>query len=215
MLLHNMSSSVTTGNSSAAHTQFFTKDTGLQLQLTVSAFPSSAHSDSGAGDCFRGLTTVRLRYDLLLCLPSLFGADQICIQPSKTFTSGLSTVWSPAPSPDITTVPTGKLALAGLSPARSSTSFTALTGSNLCTRSKSHNLERLDRKRANDWPVMPVIRELSGMYVRRLQVKRELARGLRKCIWRSVEGRHSGRMECAAASSHLTGQSSTTFPDTG
>jgi hypothetical protein len=128
-----MSSSVTTGNSSAAHTQFFTKDTGLQLQLTVSAFPSSAHSDSGAGDCFRGLTTVRLRYDLLLCLPSLFGADQICIQPSKTFTSGLSTVWSPAPSPDITTVPTGKLALAGLSPARSSTSFTALTGP-ICAR---------------------------------------------------------------------------------
>ena len=35
-------------------------------------------------------------------------------------------VWSPIPSPDITTAPTGKLALAGLSPARSSTSFTAL-----------------------------------------------------------------------------------------
>jgi hypothetical protein len=39
MLFHNMSSSVTTGNSSAAHTQYFTKDAGLQLQLTVSAFP--------------------------------------------------------------------------------------------------------------------------------------------------------------------------------
>jgi hypothetical protein len=36
--------------------------------------------------------------------------------------------WSPAPSPDITTAPTGKLALAGLSPARPSTSFAALTG---------------------------------------------------------------------------------------
>ena len=71
MLFHNMSSSETTGNFSAAHTQCFTENAGLQLQLTVSAFPLSSHSDSGEGDCFRGLTTVRLRYDLLLCLPSL------------------------------------------------------------------------------------------------------------------------------------------------
>ena len=70
MLFRNMSSSETTGNPSVAHTQYFTEDAGLQLQLTVSAFPSSSHSDSGEGDCFRGLTTVRLRYDLLLCLPS-------------------------------------------------------------------------------------------------------------------------------------------------
>jgi hypothetical protein len=71
MLFHNMSSSETTGNFSAACTQYFTENTGLQLQITVSAFPLSSHSDSGEGDCFRGLTTVRLRYDLLLCLPSL------------------------------------------------------------------------------------------------------------------------------------------------
>jgi hypothetical protein len=71
MLFRNMSSSETTGNSSAAYTQCFTENAGLQLQLTVSAFPLSSHSDSGEGDCFRGLTTVRLRYDLLLCLPSL------------------------------------------------------------------------------------------------------------------------------------------------
>jgi hypothetical protein len=71
MLFHNMSSSRTTGNSSAAYTQYFTEDAGLQLQIKVSAFPSSAHSDSGAGADFRGLTTVRLCYDLLLCLPSL------------------------------------------------------------------------------------------------------------------------------------------------
>jgi hypothetical protein len=70
MLFHNMSSSVTTGNFSAAYTQYFTENTSLQLQLTVSAFPLSSHSDSGEGDCFRGLTTVRFRYDLLLCLPS-------------------------------------------------------------------------------------------------------------------------------------------------
>ena len=71
MLFHNMSSSETTGNFSAAHTQCFTENAGLQLQITVSAFPTPPHSDSGEGDCFRGLTTVRLRYDLLLCLPSL------------------------------------------------------------------------------------------------------------------------------------------------
>ena len=71
MIFHNMSSSETTGNSSAAHTQCFTENAGLRLQLTVSAFPTPPHSDSGEGDCFRGLTTVRLRYDLLLCLPSL------------------------------------------------------------------------------------------------------------------------------------------------
>src|ERR1019366_5054517 len=55
------------------------------------------------------------------------GADQTCVQPTRTFTSGLPTVWSPAPSPDITTVPTGQFALAGLSPVRPSTSFTALS----------------------------------------------------------------------------------------
>ena len=70
MLFRNMSSSKTTGNSSVAYAQSFTENAGLQLQLTVSAFPSSSHSDSGEGDCFRGLTTVRLRYDLLLGLPS-------------------------------------------------------------------------------------------------------------------------------------------------
>jgi hypothetical protein len=71
MLFRSMSPSETTGNSSAAHTQCFTDNAGLRLHITVSAFPTPPHSDSGEGDCFRGLTTVRLRYDLLLCLPSL------------------------------------------------------------------------------------------------------------------------------------------------
>jgi len=70
MLIHNMSSSTTTGNSSAACTQYLTEDPSLQLRMTVSAFPSSSHSDSGEGLSFRGFTTVRLRYDLLCCLPS-------------------------------------------------------------------------------------------------------------------------------------------------
>jgi hypothetical protein len=39
MFFHNMSSSSTTGNSSAVHTQYFTEDTGLQLRMKVSAFP--------------------------------------------------------------------------------------------------------------------------------------------------------------------------------
>ena len=80
MLFRNMSSSETTGNFSAASTQYFTENAGLQLELTVSAFPLSSHSDSGEGDCFRGLTTVRLRYDLLLCLPSL--SEQTGFTPS-------------------------------------------------------------------------------------------------------------------------------------
>ena len=80
MLFRNMSSSETTGDFSAAYTQCFTENAGLQLQITVSAFPLSSHSDSGEGDCFRGLTTVRLRYDLLLCLPSL--SEQTGFAPS-------------------------------------------------------------------------------------------------------------------------------------
>jgi hypothetical protein len=71
VVFRNMSSSETTGNPSAAHTQYFTEDAGLRLHITVSAFPTPPHSDSDEGDCFRGLTTVRLRYDLSLCLPSL------------------------------------------------------------------------------------------------------------------------------------------------
>jgi hypothetical protein len=71
MVFRNMSPSETTGNFSAASTQCFTENAGLRLRLTISAFPTPPHSDSGEEHCFRGLTTVRLRYDLLLCLPSL------------------------------------------------------------------------------------------------------------------------------------------------
>ena len=44
---HNMSPSETTGNFPAAGTQYFTENTGLQLGIKVSAFPTSSHSDSG------------------------------------------------------------------------------------------------------------------------------------------------------------------------
>jgi hypothetical protein len=62
-----------------------------------------------------------------------------------TFTSGLPTVWSPAPSPVITTVPTGQFALAGLSPARTSTSFCTIRllprmcGGKACLRVRMQN----------------------------------------------------------------------------
>ena len=52
MLFHNMSPSETPGNFSAAYTQYFTENAGLQLRIKVSAFPLSSHSDSGEGDCF-------------------------------------------------------------------------------------------------------------------------------------------------------------------
>ena len=45
-------SSETPGNFSAASTQYFTENAGLQLHVTVSAFPSSSHSDSGEGTIF-------------------------------------------------------------------------------------------------------------------------------------------------------------------
>src|SRR5215469_12796477 len=70
MLFRNMSSSETTGNSSAALTQFFTEDTGLQHGIKVSAYSLYLTLRFWWGVRFRGLTTVRFRYDLLLCLPS-------------------------------------------------------------------------------------------------------------------------------------------------
>ena len=53
------------------------------------------------------------------------GADRVFTQPTWTFTSGLPTDWSPAPPPDITTVATGQVPPAGLSPARMPTSIAA------------------------------------------------------------------------------------------
>jgi hypothetical protein len=48
MVFRNMSSSETTGNSSAALTQCFTEDTGLQRGIKVSAYSlRTSHSDSG------------------------------------------------------------------------------------------------------------------------------------------------------------------------
>jgi hypothetical protein len=71
MLFHNMSSSETTGNSSAAYTQYFTENAGLRLQMTVSAFPLSSHSDSGEGEFSRlNYGSLSLRPVALLALLS-------------------------------------------------------------------------------------------------------------------------------------------------
>ena len=45
MVFRNMSSSETSGNFPAAHTQYFTGNIGLRLGINVSAFPSPSHSD--------------------------------------------------------------------------------------------------------------------------------------------------------------------------
>jgi hypothetical protein len=95
MLFRNMSSSVTTGNFSVAYTQSFTENAGLQLQLTVSAFPLPPPSDSREGDCFRGLTTVRLRYDLLLGLPSLSEQTGFASSPRGRLRPGFRRVGRP------------------------------------------------------------------------------------------------------------------------
>src|SRR5215472_2340697 len=119
-----MSSSETTGDSPVALTQYFTGDSSLDHGIKVSASPSSSHSDSGEVGVFEA--SLQFAFATTCCFASPpVGADRICTRPTRAFTSGLPTVWSPAPPPDITTVPTGKHALTGLSPARSSTSFTA------------------------------------------------------------------------------------------
>jgi len=71
-------------------------------------------------------TISRLYYGSLALRPVellalLVGADQVFTQPTRTFTPGLPTDWSPAPPPGITTVATGQAPPAGLSPARTST----------------------------------------------------------------------------------------------
>jgi len=58
---------------------------------------------------FSRLTYGSLALRPVALLALLVGADRTLIQPTRTFTSGLPTGWSPAPSPDITTVPTGNL----------------------------------------------------------------------------------------------------------
>src|SRR5947208_8766100 len=68
------------------------------------------------GGFISGLTYGSLSLQPVDLLAPLVGADRASTQPTGTFTSGLSTVWSPAPLPDITTETTGQFSLAGLFP---------------------------------------------------------------------------------------------------
>ncbi len=68
------------------------------------------------GGFISGLTYGSLSLQPVDLLAPLVGADRASTQPTGTFTSGLSTVWSPAPPPDITTETTGQFSLAGLFP---------------------------------------------------------------------------------------------------
>ena len=119
-----MSSSETPGVPRLPTPSSFAVDAGLRPVGRVSAPPISSPSDSREGDNFGAslpftfVTTCRFA-----CPP--VGADQVFTQPTRTFTSGLPTDWSPAPPPDITTGATGQVPLAGLSPARTPTSFAA------------------------------------------------------------------------------------------
>jgi hypothetical protein len=94
---------------------FFTDDAGLRPKRRVSALPIS-HTPILMGGFISGLTYGSLSLQPVDLLAPLVGADQASTQPTGTCTSGLSTVWSPAPPPDITTETTGQFSLAGLSP---------------------------------------------------------------------------------------------------
>ena len=102
----------------------FTNDAGLRPKRRVSALPIS-HTPILVRGFISGLTYGSLSLRPVDLLAPLLGADQVFTQPTGAFTSGLSTDWSPAPSPDITTEVTGQAPLAGLSPARTPTSIAA------------------------------------------------------------------------------------------
>ncbi len=81
-------------------------------------------------------------------------ADSLSLQPaellaslSEAFTSGLSTVRSPSPPPDMTTVSTGQSALTGLSPAGMAASVAARSPGS-CTQGASTHARVLRLRRA-------------------------------------------------------------------
>jgi hypothetical protein len=125
MLFRSMSSSSTTGNSPVALTQSFTGNSGLRREGNTSRHSHHPHTPILVRGWFSGLDygSLALRPAALLAPLS---EQTGFLQPTRAFTSGLPAAWSPALPPDITTVPTGQSARAGLSPARTSTSFTAL-----------------------------------------------------------------------------------------
>src|SRR5206468_6597465 len=120
-----MPSSTTPGSASAACAQFLRRRRWPSSSPNDSALPSSPTIRFKWASHF-GATSVRIATACrVACLPG--GSDRDCsTQPTETFTSGLSTGRSPFPPPDITTVPTGRVAPAGLPPAGMSASIAAL-----------------------------------------------------------------------------------------
>ena len=92
------------------------------------ALPTPPHSDSGEGDCFRGLTTVRLRYDLLLCLPSVSELTRFSSSQRGRLLPGFRRFGHPRRRWISLQCQLGNLHWRDFHPLRTSTSFTALAG---------------------------------------------------------------------------------------
>ena len=83
----------------------------------------SHHHPLPVGLTFRGYRFACATTCRVVCLPWRTGPGSHW--PTETFTSGLSTGWSPFPSPDIATVATGQVPPAGLPPAGMTASVAA------------------------------------------------------------------------------------------
>jgi hypothetical protein len=84
----------------------FTDNAGLRLRRTSRHFRSSPPSDSRGAMVFEVYLRFAFATTCRFACPPV-GADRGFPQPTRTFTSGLSADWSPAPPPDMTTVATG------------------------------------------------------------------------------------------------------------
>ena len=95
------------------------------VPLAQTRHSQNSHKSASRGECFSELHygSLALRpADLFTLLTDLTGLPS---SHRGFFTTGLSTVWSPAPSPVIATVATGQFPPAGLTPARMAASFAA------------------------------------------------------------------------------------------
>jgi hypothetical protein len=84
----------------------FTDNASLRLRRTSRHFRSSRPSDSRGAMVFEVYLRFAFATTCRFARPPV-GADRRFSQPTRTFTSGLSANWSPAPPPDMTTVATG------------------------------------------------------------------------------------------------------------
>ena len=106
----------------ALHPEATAGSFGLRPTGTGSALSRPPRSDPRGERISRLTGSLSLRPAKLLA--SLPNRPELS-PATETFTSGLPTGWSPFPSPDITTVVSGRSPPAGLSPARTAASFAA------------------------------------------------------------------------------------------